>query len=469
MQKMTFLILVAICLVSCKSIINAPKPAQNSLVAPPVVQPKSTLVLPVKIDLTDYFKDADKQVPMVFDGNQQQCEDVSVQYHFERDPLKLTANSTHFSIGVTGKYRIKLSYCPSCTDMFGGKPSCISPRIPFSCGVGEPMRRMKLEYQTSYKLTEDYGISTTTQLKELKALDPCEVTVFKYDATEHLLKEVEKQLDKLANDIDKMTKKVSFKKEASKFWAMGFESQKIPGYGYLTLQPQSLFVEKPTIKNNVLETKLLLNALPVFSTTKEEIKPTKLPDLKISDKLDQDTVEIIADLKIGYDSLNSIVQKFGGGQSMMIKDNQVIFDSISIAGSANHELQFRIKFSGAKSGIIYVVGTPVFDAANQRIIFEKMDFDLETKSVLLKTAKWLLNDRILKELQKATNQDLKPYFAQMTKGLNKALTYKIDQFKLNGNISKIQVDNIYPEKERLLIRIRLKGNVLLTNDKKNGQ
>lgn len=448
-------------LTACKTIEPA-QPASANFEAPKATQPKSTIVLPLSINLSGYFTMADKQVPFSFDGSDKPCAGVQYSYHFERDPIKLTADGQYISIGVTGKYRIKMSYCVDCTDLFG-EPSCVAPRIPFSCGYGEPMRRVRLEYQTSFKLTENYGLETHTNLKELKAVDPCEVTVFHYDATEQLLKEVEKSLAKLAKDIDKSTKAVNFKKEAQQLWNQASQPQYLAGFGYIQLRPKNVYMVKPVVKQNVLKTALVIDAYPLFSSTSGATEKSSVPDLQFIDHTKNDTLEIITDIELSYDSLSSIINRYTAGNSFMIQDKQVIIDSIHITGTTGQRLIFRVQFSGKKKGTLFLTGKPVFDPVTQQIELADVAFDLDTKSVLLKSAKWLFSDRILQEIQKASKQDLKPQFTKLKAEMNKSFHFTQDDFKLKGNITELKVDHIYPETSQLKVRVRARGNMLLTN------
>ena len=94
---------------SCRSI--APiAPEQTNSIAPRANQPISRIVIPIELDMTEYYKLADKQVPKKFDGGEHSCDGVSFDYHFERAPLKLSARGNTMTVDVLGKYSIKMSY-----------------------------------------------------------------------------------------------------------------------------------------------------------------------------------------------------------------------------------------------------------------------------------------------------------------------------------------------------------------------
>lgn len=466
-QRSYYLLLISILLIaSCRPPIDPIPPVVTEQRAPLPEQPVSTLVLPISVNLTDYYKLADEQVPYTFDGGEQHCEDVSYTYHFVRDPLVLTANDQSVDIKVSGKYRIKMNYCPSCTDLFSDDPHCVIPRIYFSCGYDEPMRRMRLSYHTDIELTSDYGLSTKTKLTELKAIDPCEVTVFAYDATDQLLTEVRKSLNQLSKDIDKQISGISFRKEAGDMWKEAATPVEIPGYGYISMQPLNLRLTTPTIQNNVLKTMLLVEARPSFSTAKPiGIQAPPLPPLELTNQVPSDTLELFADLHISYDSLSSLSDRYIRGTKLTFKKRDILLDSVRIAGASDQKLIFKVGFSGDQKGILYITGKPVFNRETQQIELTETAFDIETKSALLNTAEWLFSDRILEEITKSSKQDLRPQLQQLIKEINQSLRYEQEGFLLSGMVTSLLVDQIYPETDRLIIRVAAQGTMQLTNIK----
>lgn len=457
------LLLFLVSFSSCRSI-QPTEPLSITQAIPAQKAVSSTIIIPLEVDLTKYYKLADKQVPTEFDGGESPCSGVRFTYHFERDPLQLSTGLGNFKIGVSGKYRIKMSYCPECSDLFSTESMCVSPRIPFSCGYDEPMRKMKLEYLTEVDLTKEYGVETHTKLNLLKAIDPCEVTVFRYDATDELLKQVKKSLEKLAKDIDQKTGAVSFKKEASALWKQASTPIAIPGFGYVNLQPQRIEVLKPKLENNSVKSAIILEALPIFNTNKINTLVQKpLPELSQTNSLDNDTLNLNAELKLDYDSLSNIINRYASGKKIELKGKSITVDSLRISGVDSTYLIFKLSFSGDKKGVLYLKGRPIFDAENQTIQLSEIAFDIETKSVLIKSAKWLFSDRILTEIEKASKQDLRPQLNKLKTELNKNIHFKVDDFTLTGNISSILVKGIYPQNNELTVRVLAKGRLLFKN------
>ena len=126
-------------LFSCKTISPVSPTIAVSEYIPPV-QKVSVMNIPVEMEMKSYFKAADEAVPYEFKGKEQNCEDVSYDYKFNRNPIKIEGkagrnSALEIGIDIEGKYALNLNYCAKCTDIFSSAPNCVTPRIYASCGV----------------------------------------------------------------------------------------------------------------------------------------------------------------------------------------------------------------------------------------------------------------------------------------------------------------------------------------------
>jgi hypothetical protein len=89
---------------------------------------------------------------------------------------------------------------------------------------------------------------------------------------------------------------------------------------------------------------------------------------------------------------------------------------------------------------------------------KELDFDIQTKSVLLKTAKWMFNKRILDELEKNTVFELKDLLNESKSNIVSAINTEITKgVKMSGAVNKISIKEIYLDKGNLLLRSEVKG------------
>lgn len=452
-----FISFTLIFLSSCKTI--EPIVPENTVqAAPALIQRTSNLALPIELNLAPYFKDIEKSIPKQFKGKENVCSGVSYSYRFERDPIRFNGMGQYIEYEVNGKYALNLNYCPECTYLINSAGNCVIPRIYASCGVGESMRRASVAYTTKIQVASNFQLKSDTKLSRFETIDPCEITVFNYDATAKLKKEVGAELKKLEEEIDKTISEVDIRSEIKEVWKTLATPQQIGHFGYLSLQPKEVSVSDI----NFVQKKAYLNVNMLFQPIITSHPPSNvISDLpKLSEYKSANGFSISLDIQANYDSLSSILNKEMKGKQVMLKKNLVIFDSMQVQGALNNKLNLKVDFSGKRKGTLFLVGTPVFDSAQQIITFPDLNFDLNTKNALLRSAKWLFSSKITDKLKEFAVFDLKPHLIEVKKSLEKELNREISiGIQLKGSINDVSVGKIYPTNSELLIRVYADGQM----------
>jgi hypothetical protein len=435
---------------------NSPKIEVANYIPPK--QEASLISIPIEMELKSYFKAADNAVPMKFNGNQKQCEGVSFAYDFERKPILIEGKGSSVDINIEGKYGLSLSYCTKCTDYFSSSPTCITPRIPASCGVGESMRRIKIQYGTAIELKKDFKIDATTELKKLEPIDKCEITVFKYDATGHLVKEVKKALSDLGLKIDQEIESLDIKKQAEEIWQSLTKPFPIEGFGFLEMNPNAIEVENLRIKGSKLMFNIGVKAFPQVSLSKPSEKIIPLPNL--TELKNEEGLNINVQIVATYDSLNSILNQHLFGKIIDIKNQQIILQQTKIYGAQNQQLTIEVDFIGSKKGKMFFIGTPTINDTTQVISFPDLSFDVATKNVLLKSAKWMFNNKITNMISQYAIFDLKKQLKDISKTIEAQMNSKItNEINLKGKLKETKVKSIFPDKDALIIQTKLTGKL----------
>jgi hypothetical protein len=151
------------------------------------------------------------------------------------------------------------------------------------------------------------------------------------------------------------------------------------------------------------------------------------------------------------------------GQKLTIKSNDVIFKKLEVHGASNKQLQLKLEFDGKKSGVLYLIGTPVLDAEKQLISFPDLAFDLESKNLLLKSAKWLFTDKITNAMRNQAKFDITPYLEEMKGTLEQELNAELTKgVFLKGKAETLELTEIFPGKDALLLRVNTKGELTIS-------
>ena len=442
----------------CKNI--QPKQPKISFIKSEYVQPISTISLPIKIQLDNYLKNAEKTIPQTFKEDKEQCEGMSVSYIFERNPLQLGNATNKLLLELSGKYGIKISYCPKCTDLFNDKGNCVVPRVFASCGINEPLRKIKISTSTSLNISPDYKIISQTNIDEVTSEDKCEVTFVKYNATSLLEKEMKKALLDVTKDLDKKIEEFPLEKEARLIWKQLNEPIEIKELGYLYLNPTKLSKSDIQINSSTVQLQLNLEAYPKVELEKHENNIQNLPALENSKKTEGFNIHL--DINGLYSSFNQLLQRNIDRKEFYIKKNKIILDSVRVWGASEQKLSFQVSFSGNKQGVIYLNGTPTYNDSTEEITFPDLTFDLETKNKLLKTAKWLFDDLITIKLRELTRYNIGKELVHQKNQLEKEMNRKLSkEIELKTKINTLKIKSIVPEADKLRISTNATGTFSL--------
>jgi len=448
---------------SCGSIV----PQQPNITAEtPMVIPeiKGTVKIPLEINLAPYFELAEESIPKTFRGKQEQCDGVSFQYYFIRQPINFNGSKKTLAYKIEGEYNIRANYCAQCSSVFDSDPFCLTPRIYVSCGVGEPLRKIEIDFESDLSIASNYSLKSKTILKSVKPLNPCELTFFRYDASKLIEKEMSDYLKEMEREIDDQIEKIDLLSPVSEAWKAMQEAIVVPGLGYLYFQPRAIEIEPITFDKQKVNLMVNMELSPVFSSdTLIRIKPS-LPFLsKISGK---ENFNLPLLTLVSYDSINSILRNEISGITIPFKNKQIIISQATVIGPVGTKLLFKVDFKGSKRGTLYLLGTPTYDTQTQEISFPDLTFDIRSRDAVLKSAKWLFDKKLTESFRAKAKYNLTDQLELTRKEIevqiNNPIEYQKNQYVyLSGKLSKLKFSNIHIGVNELRVVVELEGNLSL--------
>lgn len=424
---------------------------------------ENRIIVPVEIKLDNYFKQANQKIPKLTKGADTPCSGVRYVFEFSKDSFEINTRNNKLLSELYGSYWIKMNYCAGCTSIFG-EPTCITPIIPFSCGIGEKKPSVKIALSTDINLNSNYGVESNTIIDELKPLNPCEVTVFHFDATGEVMKQIKRTIESQCKELDKQLSQISFEQQAKEIWKSLSQSMQIPYIGYLHINPKSISLVKPTFKYNKLQTSIILDCSTAINSNQNSSE-TPLPKLNILSKAPKDTFEIYTDIQLNCDSLSAIFTNQIKGHKIETAGKTFQFEKVTLEGLSANNILIAIEFTGSKNGILYLTGTPTFNNETKKFSLENLTYDLETKSTLLKTAKWLFDKRIYSELSKVCTRDMNEDLNFIKNQIETNLYKSFGDYELKGKVHDIGVKEIAITNNDLYMRTALQGQLKIKDKK----
>jgi hypothetical protein len=211
-------------------------------------------------------------------------------------------------------------------------------------------------------------------------------------------------------------------------------------------------------EGNTAKFSLSLFFSPLISTENQGYRYTSLKPMKSQKQVKG--FDILADAAASYDSLSSILTSAFKDQVISIKGKDIVVRNLRVVGTQSGQLVLRMEFEGFRNGMIYLICRPIMDLETQVLRLEDVDFELKTKALLLKSAEWLLGNRIKNTIMEKSKID-------MSSNLNMLLSTL--ESKLNGEVSPgvnvttkldlLRINKILLGPKRLYVRTNISGNV----------
>ena len=419
-------------------------------------QPASLVNIPVTVDLSRLFKAADDSLAKSYAGNEDPCQGLRYSYHFTRSPIQFNGKDDKVHIAFRGSYKMKMSYCTACAF-----DRCIVPAPVASCGMDEPERRLDIGFAMSYQLTPDYGLTSTTSLTKLTAVDPCQITFLNVDISDRITEIVRGSLNDICKQYDRETSKTNLKQPLQSAWDSLTAPAKLDdGYGYFSLKPQAIGISPFQFSGSLLTFNAGLTIKPVLYSDQQRTVFKKIPPL--SSVKPADGFSVCTDLLLNYDSLTQILNRTTRGKIFMIKNRKVVIEEMRVKGAANNRLTFHIAFSGYKKGAIRISGHPYFVQDSLLAGLAATTVHLERGSFILKSAFRLFKKKIRKAVTDNSTISLKEFTEEARISLEKNLNRTIQQqYQLTGKVNQLKLSDVYASDSVLKIRTWTKGNVRL--------
>jgi len=380
-------------------------------------------------------------------------------YRFRRSPLRISANKDQISMAFTGYYHVAGSQ-RICTGT-GSNQTPITPwSLPCTCGVKEGERRVNVAFTAKIGLRKDYAIETLINRSEPVPLDKCTVCFWSQDITQTIMVHLKAQMDDARKSMEDTMRLMNLRPQFQKLWDGLNTVYPIYNYGYLQVNPEKIRISRFHAVKDTLYLTAGISARPIVSQIKPRNLQTVVPD--ISDFSEKKGFNIYVDAYLQYDSLGRIVNEQVKNKRIELEQfgKYIIIERCEIYGADKEKLVLKVDFSGSESGTFYLTGTPEYKAEKKVLVINNLDFDIKTRDLLVKSAKWMFNRKILQGLQPYTRFELGPYEQDILNRINQQLNREIySGVKMSGKVDLITLKKIYPFKDMLVVRFNSAGNI----------
>lgn len=195
---------------------------------------------------------------------------------------------------------------------------------------------------------------------------------------------------------------------------------------------------------------------PKFDAKKIVLKPvSKMPNHVASNIIAVST----------YQDASKIMTKNFSGEEFASGSKKVTVKKVDIWHKQG-KMVIALDLQGSVNGTIYLEGVPFYNNVTKELFFDNLQYVLDTKNRLLKTANWLAKGLILKRIQENCRYSIQP---NLDEGKQTMLNYLNNYSPMpgvfvNGTMEDIDFQRVELTNNAILAFLKVKGNISVTVD-----
>jgi hypothetical protein len=459
LQRISILIFSILVAASCSSVskIDALKPEPEDA-APLIYDNKPSFIsLPVALKIKDIENQTNKfLVGTIYEDNNIQDDDYTIKI-VKQAPISIENENgkikTVLPLKVNVKYRIGTTQLG--VALYKTQEFNFNGAITLMSSI--KLNNWKLKTKTEFKTIvwkESPSVSAFGKDVSITYLINPAIQLFKSKIEKAIDEAIEKSLDFKPNVLDALEK-------------IATPSEMSPEYeSWLRIVPTELYATEAQLKGQSIEMQMglkctietLIGKQPakIFNKDKMVLKPvTKMPD--------NFTANIVA--VSTYADASKIITKNFEGQEFASGKRKVKVGKVAL-WHKNDRIVIALDLAGSLTGTIYLTGLPKYNEATKEIYFDNLDYAIDTKSSLIRTANWLASGTILKKIEESCRYSLQPNLEEGKKTMVNYLSNfsPMPGVFVNGKMGDIKFTEVQLTNKAILAFLTVNGKVAIKVD-----
>ena len=166
-----------------------------------------------------------------------------------------------------------------------------------------------------------------------------------------------------------------------------------------------------------------------------------------------------------YKDASKIMTKNFAGQEFESGSKKVTVKNVEI-WHKDGKMVIALDLLGSLNGIVYLTGFPQYNQYTKEIYFDKLDYVLDTKSKLMRTASWMAQGYVLKKIQETCRYSIEPNLAEGKQNIMQYLNNysPISGVFVNGKVEDVQFDKIQMTNKAIIAFIKINGEIKVSVD-----
>lgn len=444
MQKILFFTISLLFLLSCKS--TQPTRPMERYDALTEEERTSVINIPVRINLLELEKSLNQQLQgTLYEDNDMNDGDKMMMRAEKVDDVKLQME------GQTIKYQVPVKVW-----------------VRYNAGITklEAEGEIAMNFKTDFDIDADWNMETLTSIETYEWLKQPRLRVAGMSLPVGFIADIILKRSKtvITESIDQQVQEnFSLRKMVEDVWKQMFDPVLIsPEYNtWLLVNPQNIGMTSLVTDDNAISSVIVVESLPRVSLGErpEAMNATDLPPFVFRDTtLNDFVIRIRTD--VPYEEAERLAKQELLGETFSEGKRSVTIEDLELYGQGN-KLIVNTKLSGSYNGSIYLTGRPIYNPQKNVVDIKDLDFTLETRNFLYKSAAWLLKGTLRKRIEENMNFLLQYNLDELKNQLQAQLDrYPITQsIVLDGELEDLNIQDAFLSTEAIRVDVALVGRV----------
>lgn len=285
-----------------------------------------------------------------------------------------------------------------------------------SCGerTGEPTGAIDFTLKGYLSWGDDAKVQLRTLPWEMRWIRPCELTAFKVRLEDILdLPLVRNQVHKaITQAIQKIPEAIQVRPMAEKAWKEVVKPREILPGVRLVVRPESLSVSPLTGTGKMVYSAITIRARPSLTDSVVASDTSRvLPPIRVEPTGDG-LFHLEAQAGIPLAVVDSLMSASLSGRIFDAGGRTVRIAKAWLYGGGDRAV-LGVRLLQPFEGDIFLKGRPLFDSASNTVLLSDVDFDMQTRSFLMKSADFLLHGTIKDAIARAATINISSHMPRV--------------------------------------------------------
>ncbi|MDX1939025.1 MAG: DUF4403 family protein [Saprospiraceae bacterium] len=340
--------------------------------------------------------------------------------------------------------------------------------VKYNIGITnlEATGEIAMNFKTDFSIDREWNMQTLTNIERYEWIKQPKLKMGSLNVPVGFIGDIVLRQSKaiITKSVDEQVKEnFNLRELVEDAWQQMFDPVMVsPEYNtWLLVNPQNIGMTPLVSKNESITSVIFMESRPkvMLGTKPQSLKPVSLPPFVMRDTTESD-FSVHINTEVPFAEAERMAKAALLGEIFSEGKRSVKIEDLQLYGQGT-KLIVNTRLSGSYNGSIYLSGRPFFDASKNAIDIKDLDFTLETRNFLHKSAAWLLKGTLRKRIEENMNFLLDYNLNELKNQLQEQLSnHKIAQnIFLDGNLDELYIRDAFLSPESIRVEVAIKGKL----------